>query len=209
MPKIDITIEICGMAGNGTIAAGGLINEAMSLGGFSVLGFDSYRAEIRGFGRCVTRSRVGSEEILVGDETHILISLDDRRSISRVPSLAHGAAVIFDNKPPGYAEEANSLLAKLEPDSTLYGVPLTDLATGAAGTARGKNLTALGVFAAIFGAPPELFHKVITKKFQAKGDKVLNANLKSFDAGYEYGSTGFADRLQPFFTEAARRPLKK
>ncbi len=81
MAKVDITVEVCGMAGDGTIAAGGLLNEAMSLGGFSVLGFDSYPAEIRGFGRCVTRSRIGTEEILaLGDETHVLISLDDEQS---------------------------------------------------------------------------------------------------------------------------------
>jgi 2-oxoglutarate ferredoxin oxidoreductase subunit alpha len=203
MPKIDITIEVCGMAGDGTIAAGGLINEAMSLGGFSVLGFDSYPAEIRGFGRCVTRSRIGSHEILaLGDDTHILISLDDKESISRVPPLAHGAAVIFDNQPPGHIKEADSLLAKLEPDAALYGAPLADLATGAAGIARGKNLTALGVFAAIFGAAPELFRQVITKKFKGKGEKVLNADLKSFDAGYEYALENFTDRLKPVFAKA-------
>ena len=64
MPEVDFTVEVCGMAGDGTIAAGGLINEAMSHGGFSVLGFDSYPAEIRGFGRCVTNSRIGSNEIV-------------------------------------------------------------------------------------------------------------------------------------------------
>ncbi len=101
MAKVDVTVEVCGMAGDGTIAAGGLINEAMSLGGFSVLGFDSYPAEIRGFGRCVTRSRVGSNEIAaLADKTHILISLDDQQSKSRVPFLTEEAAVLFDSKPP-------------------------------------------------------------------------------------------------------------
>jgi len=64
MPSVDVTVEICGMSGDGTIAAGGLLNEAMSRAGFSVLAFDSYPAEIRGFGRCVTRSRIGDEEML-------------------------------------------------------------------------------------------------------------------------------------------------
>ena len=30
MPGIDLTVEICGMSGDGTIAAGGLLNEAMA-----------------------------------------------------------------------------------------------------------------------------------------------------------------------------------
>ena len=101
MPKVDMTIEICGMSGDGTIAAGGLLNAAVSEAGFSVLAFDSYPAEIRGFGRCVTHSRIGEEEMLaLREKAHVLISLDDEQSRSRIPFLEKGAAVIFDNRPP-------------------------------------------------------------------------------------------------------------
>ncbi len=210
MSIIDITVEVCGMAGDGTIAAGGLINEAMSLAGFSVLGFDSYPAEIRGFGRCVTRSRIGSSDILaLADVTHVLVSLDDEQSISRVPFLSRPATVIFDNKPPGYIEEAQSLVAKLEPDTHLLGMPLHDLAVAASGTARGRNLTALGGFAAIFGASPDFFRQVITKKFKRKGEKVLASNIMSFDAGYNYAVEQFADRLQPVFVDATQTDTEK
>ena len=106
MPDVDLTIEICGMSGDGTIAAGGLLNAALSKAGFFLMAFDSYPAEIRGFGRCVTRSRVGTEEMLaLTSETHVLISLDDEQSLSRVPSLAKNAVVFFDNRPPALLEE--------------------------------------------------------------------------------------------------------
>ena len=83
MSEVDVTIEICGMSGYGTIAAGALLNEAMSLAGFSVIAFDSYPAEIRGFGRCVTMSRIGDREMLgLSDKTNVLISLDDEQSLS-------------------------------------------------------------------------------------------------------------------------------
>ena len=42
MSGVDVTVEICGMSGDGTIAAGGLLNAAISAAGFSILGFDSY-----------------------------------------------------------------------------------------------------------------------------------------------------------------------
>lgn len=200
MAKVDVTVEVCGMAGDGTIAAGGLINEAMSLGGFSILGFDSYPAEIRGFGRCVTRSRVGSNEIVaLADKTHILISLDDQQSKSRVPFLAEEAAVLFDSKPPVFLGEEQSLAAAVEPGTHLFGIPFSDLATSAAGTSRGRNLTALGGFAALFDVSPDWFREVITKKFRAKGERVLDVNLKSFDAGYRYALEKFGDRLRPVF----------
>ena len=201
MAKVDVTIEVCGMAGDGTIAAGGLLNQAMSEGGFSVLGFDSYPAEIRGFGRCVTRSRIGDQDIIALEgRTQVLISLDDVQSHSRIPYLDKNASVFFDSNPPVYIEEEQSLASKVEPGTMLYGIPFADLAAGAAGTDRGKNLTALGGLAAVYGIPPELFHNVITKKFQSKGDKVVDANLKSFDAGYDYGQKHFKDRMQNVFS---------
>jgi 2-oxoglutarate ferredoxin oxidoreductase subunit alpha len=203
MGAMDITVEVCGMAGDGTIAAGGLINEAVSAGGFSVLGFDSYPAEIRGFGRCVTRSRIGDEDILaLEDQSDVLISLDDVQSLSRVPFLKPDASVFFDSNPPDYVPEARSLPAKLHPGTKLFAMPFSDLAIASAGSSRGRNLTALGGFAAVFGFPKEIFHGVITKKFASKGSKVLEANLRSFDAGYAHAREAFADRLQ----EVAARP---
>jgi len=196
MAGIDLTVEVCGMSGDGTIAAGGILNEAMSRQGYSALAFDSYPAEIRGFGRCVTRSRFGDRpKLALTDRTNALISLDDEQSRSRIPFLAEDAVVLFDDKPPSYVEENKSIAAHVEPTMTLYGAPFADLAAKAAGSARGRNLTALGVFAAVFGASPDVFREVITGKFAPKGEKVLRANLKSFDAGYEYALETFSKRL--------------
>jgi len=193
---VDLTIEVCGMAGDGTIAAGGILNEALSAGGFSVLGFDSYPAEIRGFGRCVARSRVGTDEILALEErVDALISLDDKESLSRVPFLTDSAHVFFDNNPPVYMTEEQSLAAKVEPGVSLYGLPLSDLAATAAGTTRGRNLTALGCFAAVFGLPPDLLTRMIAAKFENKGRQVLDTNVKSFEAGYHYACEHFSNRL--------------
>jgi len=198
MAKVDLTIEVCGMSGDGTIAAGGILNEAMARAGFSVLAFDSYPAEIRGFGRCVTHSRIGDDEMrALSDKTHVLISLDDKESQSRTPFLAKEAVVLFDNKPPSYVQEGTSIAAHVEPDARLFGMPFSDLAAAASGSTRGRNLAALGGVAAIFGVPPRHFHEVITKKFKAKGEKVLDANLKSFDAGYRYATETFKERERP------------
>jgi 2-oxoglutarate ferredoxin oxidoreductase subunit alpha len=196
MPNVDITIEICGMSGDGTIAAGGILNEALSQAGFSVFAFDSYPAEIRGFGRCVTHSRIGDEEMLaLGERIHVLISLDDEQSRSRIPALAKNAIVLFDNRPPSYVGEDRSIAAHVEPDIKLFGIPFADLAAEASGTTRGRNLTAIGGFAALLGVPIDFFYKVIGKKFLAKGEKVLDVNLKSFNAGYRYAADAFKGRI--------------
>ncbi len=210
MAKIDLTVEICGMSGDGTIAAGGLLNAAMARAGLSVMAFDSYPAEIRGFGRCVTRSRIGDEQMLaLRDHTHVLISLDDEQSLSRVPFLAKEATVFFDNRPPTLVPEGKSLAAHVEPGTNLIGIPFGDLAAQATGSTRGRNIAALGGFAAIFGMPPEPFREVVAKKFKRKGDKVVNANLKSFDAAYQYALEKFADRKVNIFSKVGNNHKDK
>ncbi len=185
------------MSGDGTIAAGGLLNAAMSRAGFSVLAFDSYPAEIRGFGRCVTLSRIGDREMpALNDRIDILISLDDVQSRDRVPFLKDDALVIFDNRPPAYVPENDSIAAHVDPGMSLYGIPFADLAAGAAGTTRGRNLTALGGLAGLLHLPPEVFREVIQKKFSPKGDKVLEANIKSFEAGYRYALKTFEGKTR-------------
>ncbi|MBI4776091.1 MAG: 2-oxoacid:acceptor oxidoreductase subunit alpha [Deltaproteobacteria bacterium] len=197
MSKLDITVEVCGMAGDGTIAAGGLINEGMSRGGLSVLAFDSYPAEIRGFGRCVTRSRIGHERRTALEEhTHVLISLNDEQSLSRVPFLTDLSAVFFDNRPPAPVPEESSLAAHVEPTTALFGMPFSDLAAQAAGSDRGRNLVALGGFAAVFQVPSELFQQAIVKKFKSKGQKVVESNVRCFQAGYAYAQERFSERLR-------------
>jgi len=211
MGKLDITIEICGMSGDGTIAAGGLLNTAMSRAGWSVLAFDSYPAEIRGFGRCVTRSRFGeTKQIALEDSTDVLISLDDKQSLSRIPFLADDAVVLFDNKPSAHLAEGESIAAHVAPGMALYGAPFLDLASSASGSGKGRNLAALGALAAIYNLPLDYFREVIAAKFKSKGDRVVEANHKSFDAGWEYAREQFADRIRgiPIPGTAGEEPEK-
>jgi len=173
--------------------------------GFSIMAFDSCPAEIRGFGRCVTRSRIGDEEMLaLTDQTNVLISLDDEQSLARIPYLAENAIVFFDNRPPSYVREDVSIAAHVEPHVNLFGAPFSDLAAKASSTTRGRNLTALGAFAATTRLPPEPFRDLIEKRFKAKGEKILQANLKSFDAGYSYALKEFGDRITESFTSSER-----
>lgn len=198
----DITVEICGMSGDGTIAAGGLLNGAMANIGLSVIAFDTYPAEIRGFGRCVTRSRIGAGEMLaLGDRTQVLISLDDEQSLSRVPFLDGRATVIFDNRPHSMVSEESSLAAHVEPGTNLIGIPFGEISSEVTGSARSRNIVALGALAAIFGMPPESFREVVTGKFKSKGDRTVEINVQSLDAGYRYALEKFPDRIMNTFSE--------
>ena len=147
-----------------------MLNQALSRAGFYLLAFDSYPAEIRGFGRCVTHARVGDEQMLaLKPRTDVLISLDDTQSRARVPFLAENAVVLFDNKPPSYVSEDHAIAAHVRPDVQLFGIPFAELSTRASGTTRGQNLAALGGFAALFDFRPHPFMRSSEKSFRPKG----------------------------------------
>jgi 2-oxoglutarate ferredoxin oxidoreductase subunit alpha len=175
------------MSGEGTIAAGAILNLAAGSAGLYALAFDSYPSEIRGFGKCVTHARFGEEPVLTqGDAVDILVSLDDKYSSEQIHQLHPGSVVIYDNRPPNEVAEGESLVSKLDPDIIHYGVPLMDLSQEAMSSRRGRNLVALGALAALFDLPAEAFLAIIGKKFYKASEAVQAGNLRAFELGVEH-----------------------
>jgi len=190
MADIDIVIEICGSAGEGTISAGEILSRFMSGQGFEIMSFDSYPSEIRGFGKCVAHARISNKKILSpGKYTDILVSLNDAHSISQLPELREGGIIIYESKPPNYVEEDTSLAGWLEPGTIGYGVPLIELAQKAAGSSRGRNMVALGAVAAVFDIDAEAFKASIHDRYASKKQVVIDSNLNSFVEGYKWAKT--------------------
>jgi 2-oxoglutarate ferredoxin oxidoreductase subunit alpha len=189
MADIDIVIEICGSAGEGTISAGEILSMHMSESGFEILSFDSYPSEIRGFGKCVAHSRISNRPIYSpGKYTDILIALNDLHAIPQLTTLGKKGIVIFDSNPPAYHEEDKSIAGWIEPGMTAYGVPLQTLSLKAMGSARGRNMVALGALSAIFGIDGEKFKASIAKRYANKKEAIIESNVSSFEAGYIFGS---------------------
>ena len=185
---VDVTIEICGSAGDGSIAAGQILNLAMTEIGYHVMNFDSYPAEIRGFGKSIAHTRLSNQAIYTtGKKVDCLIALDDPHSVSCLAALKACGVIIYDCKPMDYHEEDQAIAGFIEPGMVGYGIPLRDLSILAMNSARSRNIVSLGGIAALFRIPPEAFHRAIEKRFAGKKQKIIDINVKAFDLGYEYG----------------------
>ena len=85
MNKTDIQIAICGSAGEGTIAAGDILRSALAGAGYRIIAFDAYPAEIRGFGKCVARLRVTTEQAYsLKEKSDVLVCLNDDHGIPHI-----------------------------------------------------------------------------------------------------------------------------
>ena len=187
MKDINLVVEICGSAGEGTISAGEILSRFMSGQGFEIMSFDSYPAEIRGFGKCVAHTRVSTNPVYSpGKFADVLISLNDKHAISQLASLKPDGILIYDNQPPKAHEEDKSVVGWAAPGMISYGIPLHMLAHKAAGNARGMNMVALGALAALFHVDPDAFTRAIRNRYAKKKQIVIDSNVNSFLEGHTW-----------------------
>ncbi len=208
MDDINLVIEICGSAGEGTISAGEILSRFMSGQGFEIMSFDSYPAEIRGFGKCVAHTRISNHPIYSpGKMADILISLNDTHAVSQLGSLKDNGVLIYDSRPVKLHEEDQSVAGKAGPGVIRYGAPLRELAQAAAGNDRGMNMTALGVLAAVVRLDPDAFIKAVQSRYAGKKQGIIDANVHSFEKGFEWAGEHL--RKQDPYTFENANPAKK
>ncbi len=188
----DIQIAICGSAGDGTIASGDLMKRAAALMGFNVIAFDEYPPEIRGFGKCISRIRISSQQAYsLKEQSDVLISLNDTHAIPHVGEVRDFGAVIYDDHLVSTVAEGGHISAHINPAQIPYGFPIRQTSERATNAARSRNIVVLGYLAGLYDLPPEHFREVIKAKFANKPQVVTDDNTKAFDAGLALGRTVF------------------
>ena len=187
MKDINLVIEICGSAGEGTISAGEILSRFMSGRGFEIMSFDSYPAEIRGFGKCVAHTRISSDSIYSpGKFADVLIALNDKHSISQLSALKENGILIYDSQPARPHKEDESVVGWTKSGMISYGIPLNMLAHKATGNARGMNMVALGALAALFHVDKQGFTDAIKDRYGKKKQIVIDSNVNSFLEGFDW-----------------------
>ncbi len=209
MKDINLVIEICGSAGEGTISAGEILSRFMSGQGFEIMSFDSYPAEIRGFGKCVAHTRISSNPIYSpGKLADVLIALNDNHSISQLSSLKENGMLIYDSQPPKPHEEDKSVVGWAKPGMISYGIPLNMLAHKAAGNARGMNMVALGSLAWFLHVDKQKFTDSIKNRYSKKKQIVIDSNVNSFLEGYAWTKNNIK-KIDPYSFEGVKRSQQK
>jgi len=186
MRKIDMTFEIAGSSGDGTLASGDIFANTLSDIGYHILSFDVYPAEIRGFGKCVAHTRISDKPVSgVGRNVDILLSLNDPYGIEQLKTLKPTGVVIFDSKPVRELNEHECIAGHLGPGMFLYGIPFGDLSQQSTQSSRSRNIIALGALSALFDIDMEVFIQSLHRKFKKK--KGLDNIIESaFRCGFEY-----------------------
>ena len=191
-----MTIRIGGAAGDGVESSGAGFCKAIARGGLHVFGLPDYYSRIRG-GHNFYSVRIGEEPLYSHEEpVHVLLALTAETIPRHRGNVVEGGAIVYDASLDVGAEDP---VSDRVPSIQFMGLPMSDIAQEAAGTALARNTVALGFVSGLTGFDLSSLQSVIRENFARKGQAVVDGNLAAVEAGHREGqkhAAGFPFRLR-------------
>lgn len=182
-------IILCGVGGQGILSIATIIGEAATRAGLNLKQAEVHGMSQRG-GDVQSHLRLSDKtiysDLIAQGSADMIISMEPMESLRYLPYLSNEGRVVTGSKPfvniPNYPEEEalQGALAEL-PSLTMMDI---DAVARDAGNPRGANMVLLGMAARhlqILGA--DELRDAIRTVFARKGEAVVEANLKAFQAG--------------------------
>lgn len=182
-------IILCGVGGQGILSIATVIGEAATKAGLNLKQAEVHGMSQRG-GDVQSHLRLSTQpiysDLIAQGSADLIISMEPMESLRYLPYLAKDGKVVTGSKPfvniPNYPEEeALQNALKQLPSLSMMDI---DAVAKDAGNARGANMVLLGMAARhlqILNA--DELRDAIRTIFARKGDAVVEANLKAFQAG--------------------------
>ncbi len=182
-------IILCGVGGQGILSIATIIGEAATKAGVNLKQAEVHGMSQRG-GDVQSNLRLSTESIwsdlIPQAGADVIISMEPMESLRYLAYLSPKGTIVTSSKPfvniPNYPDEA-ALNAELD---ALPSVAKLDIETVAkdCGNARGANMVLLGMAAPYLEIlSVDQLRSAIATVFARKGEAVVEANLKAFDAG--------------------------
>jgi 2-oxoglutarate/2-oxoacid ferredoxin oxidoreductase subunit alpha len=174
----DISVVICGAAGQGIKTVEELLVGILKRSGFHIYATKEYMSRVRG-GINSTELRISSQRVASYVEridiliplkkealTHLSHRITDSTKIFADPQIIDDQAV--DNK------------------DSLITIPFTEIAKKI-GNKIFSNIVVVGVICSIFNIEKQTAIEYLKDRFSSKGESMVNKNVDVFNQGYELG----------------------
>jgi len=155
----DISIVLCGEAGQGIQTVENILTKLLKIAGFHVFATKEYMSRVRG-GINSTSIRVSSEKVSAFvDRIDLLVALDPGRT--------------------------KHLSKRITPDTYVLAVPYARLAQEV-GNAIYANVVAIGAIAGLLKIDQLKINELLKQYFAAKDQATVDNNIKAAAKGYEF-----------------------
>jgi 2-oxoglutarate/2-oxoacid ferredoxin oxidoreductase subunit alpha len=204
----QVIVRFAGDSGDGMQLTGDRFTTSSALLGNDLSTFPDFPAEIRAPAGTVNgvsafQVHISDHDILTpGDSPNVLVAMNPAALKANIDLMAQGTVVIVnsdsfeerDLAKAGY--EANPLTDGSLAAYTVYEVPMTSITQEVCKEAgvkprdaeRSKNFFALGLVSWMYTRPVESTVEWISERFAGK-PQVVDANIRAFRAGYDFGET--------------------
>jgi indolepyruvate ferredoxin oxidoreductase beta subunit len=181
-------IILAGVGGQGILSIAAVIDYAALSLGYKVKQAEVHGMSQRG-GAVQSHLRISDKEIysdLIGlSGADLIISVEPMESLRYTPYLSSNGWIVTSRdcykNIANYPEE-ESLYKQIDQLPKVVSVDAEKLAREA-GSGKASNIVMLGVAAPFLGIPVEKLKKAIEAIFVEKGQKIIDINLRAFDAG--------------------------
>lgn len=171
----DVSIVLCGEAGQGIQTVESILVQAVKLGGYNVFSSKEYMSRVRG-GENSTQIRVSSNRITAYvNRIDILIAIS-KGAIDHLKDRISDDTIIIGDE---------DTLKDIERQDIIK-IPFLKTAKSIGGPIF-ANIIAAGALARILNIDPQIFKECITAMFSRKGEKILKGDLKAGEEGYNVG----------------------
>ena len=171
----DISIVLCGAAGQGIQTVESLLTKSLKRSGYNVFASREYMSRVRG-GVNSTSIRVSSNPVRAYlERIDILIPLNEE-AIPHVNERISSQTLIIGEK--------KFLDSSLDTKGINIEVPFTEIAQEI-GNKILANIISLGVICGILKAEKSILQEAIVKNFKKKGQTIIDDNINAVNKGYE------------------------
>jgi indolepyruvate ferredoxin oxidoreductase, beta subunit len=181
-------IILAGVGGQGILSIAAVIDYAALSLGYKVKQAEVHGMSQRG-GAVESHLRISDKVIfsdLIGfSEADLIISVEPMESLRYLPFLASDGWVVTSRdcyKNIGNYPDEEKLFQQIDQLPRKVAVDAEKLARDA-GSAKASNIVMLGVAAPFLGIPIDKLKKAIEKIFGEKGQKIIDNNIRAFNAG--------------------------
>ncbi len=171
----DISIVLCGAAGQGIQTVESLLTKTMKRSGFNVFATREYMSRVRG-GVNSTSIRVASKPVRAFlNRIDILIPLN-REAIHHLKERISKETIILGDK--------EFIVVDPEKDCERIDIPFQVKAIEIGGKIY-SNIISLGVICGLLNAELKILIELLNSTFKSKGTDIIEKNIKAAKMGYE------------------------
>lgn len=181
-------IILCGVGGQGILSVATIIGEAATKAGINLKQAEVHGMSQRG-GDVQSNLRLSTDtiysDLIPLGGCDLIISMEPMEALRYLPYLSKDGVIVTSNKPfvniPNYPEE-EALFAELNSLPNVVQLDIEQVAKDA-GNTRGANVVLLGMAAKYLEIlSPTQLREAVATIFARKGEAIVEANLKAFDA---------------------------